>query len=125
MLLPLYAGIGAIVLFLVYIWAFVFIHGGPPGKNKKVDAFVDVTCCPKRGLFVTLLSFGYLKLGFRRFVQFYRLVLFPQPQAKLGKPALDAIVHAVNSGEQKSLLKDYIQAMPKGMPLVLNFGSYT
>ena len=114
------------ILFLasLYIFGFIFIHGSSPGQDKGQDKFIDKTCAPS-GLLKTVLTWGYFKASFRRFLQFYRLCLFPQPQATLGKPAVDAVLIDLTSGSEKSLLADYIMQMPAGMPLILNMGSYT
>lgn len=44
--------------------------------------------------------------------------------ARVGRPAPDAHIVSL-SGESKNLVKDYIKRMPRGMPLVLNIGSYS
>ena len=59
---------------------------------------------------------------------FYRRIidwLFPtlNPQIKINKPALDFPVVTLE-GQQCSLLKDYVNRVPKGVPIILNFGSY-
>jgi hypothetical protein len=113
-----------LILSLLYIFGFIFIHGSSPGKDKGQDDFIDKTCAPS-GLLKTVLTWGYFKASFRRFLQFYRLCLFPQPQAKLGKPAVDAVLIDLVSNSEKYLLKDYVMNMPSGMPLILNMGSYT
>ena len=113
-----------LILSLLYIFGFIFIHGSSPGKDKGQDDFIDKTCAPS-GLLKTVLTWGYFKASFRRFLQFYRLCLFPQPQAKLGKPAVDAVLIDLVSNSEKSLLRDYVMNMPSGMPLILNMGSYT
>jgi len=124
-MLYLYVFLGVAFALIFYIWAFVFLHGSSPGTDSKNDAFINKTCSPTKGIFATVWTWGYFLNGWRRFSQFYRLVFFPRPMAKLGKRAVDATVYTVKDGEEKSLLRDYVDKMPKGMPLILNIGSYT
>jgi hypothetical protein len=119
------AGVLAVVIPLVvfvYVAGFMFIQGSVP-KGRKHDKWINDTCAPE-GLLKSVLTWGYLKASFKKFRDFYRLRLFPQPTATTGKPAVDATVVDMN-GKEKSLLNDYILKMPKGMPLILNMGSYT
>jgi hypothetical protein len=116
----------ALTLVPLYIFLFIFIHGSVPGAagNKNQDAFVDETCCPTRGLLKTVITWGYVKATWRRFVQHYRLIIFPQPQAKLGTKAPDAQLFRLD-GSTCSLLQDFVAKMEPGMPLILNMGSFT
>jgi hypothetical protein len=119
------AGSLAVVISLglfVYIAGFMFIHGTNP-KGSKHDDWINQVCAPE-GIFNTVMTWGYLKASFQRFYDFYRLKLFPQPFAVVGKPAVDATVVDLN-GRELSLLHDYIQKMPQGVQLILNMGSYT
>jgi hypothetical protein len=106
----------------LHIFLFIFTHGSSPGKDSGQDAFIDATCAPS-GLLKTVLTFGYLKATWRRFFNYYRLIFFPQKKAVVGKLAPDCKVVDLN-GEIRQL-STYIKATPKGMPLILNFGSYT
>jgi hypothetical protein len=108
-------------LFL-YIAGFMFIHGTSP-KGSKHDQWINKICAPE-GIFNTVMTWGYLKASWSRFFNFYRLMLFPQPFAAVGKVAVDAKLVDLN-GKVVSLLHDYIGKMPKGKPLILNMGSYT
>jgi hypothetical protein len=47
-----------------------------------------------------------------------------EPKAKAGSMAPDATLVSLD-GTELSLLNDYVRTMQKGMPLVLNFGSFT
>ena len=69
-----------------------------------------------------MLTWGYTKATWRRFHRYYGALMMKK--AKLGEKALDADLVTLNN-ETKSLLNDYINVMPKGMPLILNMGSYT
>lgn len=106
-----------------YIFVFIFTHGSSPGKNERQDKYINETCAPS-GLLKTVLTWGYAKASFRRFYNVYRLKLFPQPQASLGKLAPDAKVISL-SGKVQYLFSDYISKVPQGMPIILNMGSYT
>jgi hypothetical protein len=114
---------GAVLLFL-HVFLFIFTSGSSPGKDAAQDEFIDQTCAPNKTLINTVVTWGYFKATWRRCKNYYRLLLFPQPRAILGKIAPDAKI--VNlTGEEKSLVSDYISKMPMGMPLILNMGSYT
>ena len=91
---PLVPAIGVgvgVVCTAAYIFGFIFIHGSIPGANKKQDEFIDKTCAPS-GLLKTVLTWGYTKATWRRFLEHYKGVLYPQPQAKLGQRAPDAML---------------------------------
>ena len=88
-------GAGVVVVASAYIFGFIFIHGSIPGANKNQDKFIDETCAPS-GLLKTVLTWGYTKASFRRFYIHYRLLFFPQQQAKVGKKAPD-VVHQASS----------------------------
>jgi hypothetical protein len=127
-MLWLYLGLaasGGVVLFL-YIFLFIFLSG-EGNRGRAYDKFIMAICSPQGdgAFFMTVFTFGYLKRTWKRFLQHYRLKLFPQPTATLNKPAPDAAVVTL-SGEKRSLLKDFIQETQKmNMPLILNMGSYT
>jgi hypothetical protein len=118
--------IAAIALFL-YIFAFVFLPSDPESTNKgrPYDKFIMDTCSPKgdAAFFQTVFTFGYLKRTTKKFFQYYRLKLFPQPQASVGRPCPDATLVTLE-GKIKSLIDDYVKKEPN-MPLILNMGSYT
>ena len=90
-------GVG-VVCTAAYIFGFIFIHGSIPGANKKQDEFIDKTCAPS-GLLKTVLTWGYTKATWRRFLTHYKGVLFPQPQAKLGQRAPDAVLITLDGQE--------------------------
>lgn len=95
-------GIGVgVVCTAAYIFGFIFIHGSIPGANKKQDEFIDKTCAPS-GLLKTVLTWGYTKATWRRFLVHYKGVLYPQPQAKLGQRAPDAVLITLD-GQARSL----------------------
>lgn len=112
------------VVTTLYIFGFIFIHGSAPGTSK-LDKFIDDTCCKDDGLLKTVLTFGYFKASYRRFKRYYYHLLFNKNlNATLGKKAPDCTIYSIN-GEKLSLLSDYINKMPTGIPLILNMGSYT
>lgn len=115
--------VGLVALASLYVFGFIFIHGSAPGKNANQDSFIHETCAPT-GLWKTVFTWGYTKASFRRFIQYYKLVLFPQPVAKQGCLAPDAVLITL-AGTECSLLQDYVSKMPSGMPLILNMGSFT
>ena len=124
-LLYVFIGIVLIALFLfLHIFLFIFTHGSSPGKDKGQDKFIDMTCAPS-GLLKTVLTWGYFKATWRRWQIHHRLMFFPEKKAMLGKIAPDCKVIDINNCNEKSLLKDYINITPKGMPLILNMGSIT
>ena len=117
-----------------YVFGFIFIQGAMPAQ----DEFMNATCAASglwRMLNVlwlskakrrTVLTWGYTKATVRRFLRFYATVLFPQPQACLGKLAPDAaLVPLSDPTAVLSLKRDYVDVMAPGMPLVLNMGSLT
>jgi len=123
--LSTFAGLGAGVLGLgLYVFGFIFLSGSSPGKNKGQDDFIDKTCTGEKGLVKTVLTWGYAKATWRRFINRYKLVIFPQPQAMLGKAAPDAKL-ATLDGKEQFLLRDHVEKMAPGMPLILNMGSFT
>lgn len=117
--------VATIAAVAVYIFLFIFLHGSIPGGkgNQKQDKFIDETCSPS-GLLKTVITWGYAKATWRRFAQYYRLILFPQPQAKMGAKAPDAKLVRLD-GTNCNLLEDYVAKMEPGMPLILNMGSFT
>lgn len=52
--------------------------------------------------------------------------LFPSyfKRIKLYEPALDAKLVSLDGKTEYSLLKDYVNKTPNGMPLIINIGSY-
>jgi len=106
-----------LVAISTYAVLFIFIHGSSPAQRMNMLKNL-------RRVVKTALTWGFAKASVRRFVNHYRLVMFPQPQAMMGCAAPDAQVVTLN-GEVKGLVSDFIQKMPTGMPLVLNMGSYT
>lgn len=110
------------VLLCLYVVAFMFLHGDGP-KGTKHDKWINTVCAPE-GIFETVKSWGYVKASWTRFYNVYRLKLFPQDSAEVGKRAPEAKLISLE-GKELSLLRDYVQKVPKGMPLVLNMGSYT
>ena len=119
----LYIIIGVSIVILavfLHVFLFIFTHGSSPGKDKAQNNFIDATCAPS-GLLKTVLTFGYAKASYRRCYNYYRL-MFKQ-KAKLGQAAPDCKVVDLNGNNQ--LLSKYINAVPKGMPLIINSGSYT
>ena len=117
---------GAVAFLFLFLHSFLFIFtsGSKPGENS-LSKFIHNVCSGKKGLMVTVLTWGYYKASLRRFFQHYRLLIFPQPKAKCGCKAPDALLVDPNTNETKSLVKDFIDKVPKGIPLVLNMGSYT
>ena len=109
-------------VFFLHVFFFIFTHGSSPGKDKGQDSFIDETCAPS-GLLKTVLTWGYFKATWRRFSNYYRLIFFPQKKAILGKTAPNCKVVDLNGNEKQ--LSSYIEATPKGMPLILNMGSMT
>lgn len=109
----------------LYVFAFIFISGSAPGKlgNSAQDKFIDQTCNGKSGLLPTVLTLGYCKATVRRFVASWKLLVWPQPQAMVGKPAPDAALVTLDGRQVQ--LSEYLSAVPPGMPLVLNMGSFT
>lgn len=117
----LYGAAGAIGIgFAAYVFGFIFIHGSAP-RDDKLSKWINEVCAPT-GLGKTVLTWGYTKATWRRFYRYYGALMMKK--AKLGEKALDADLVTLNN-ETKSLLNDYINVMPKGMPLILNMGSYT
>lgn len=106
----------------LYIFAFMFIHGTGPSGSKN-DEWINKVCAPN-GLFETVLTWGYYKASFRRFYNHYRLQLFPVPTAAEGKKAIPAKLIGLD-GKELSLIEDYVQTTPPGVPLILNMGSFT
>lgn len=116
--------LGAGFALFVYIFLFIFLSG-PEARSKAYDKFVMEICSPNGdfAFIKTVFTFGYFKRSFKRFCQYYRLKLFPQPRAEVGKRAPDATVVTLD-GEKRSLLKDFL--LDAGdMPVILNMGSYT
>lgn len=104
-------GVGIFAL-AVYISAYIFIVTDGVGQMKI-----------SRGLLRTVLTWGYLKSSFRRFCNHHRHFFFGKCSAEQGKQAVDGRLISLQ-GEQQNLL-DFVHAMPRGMALVLNMGSYT
>lgn len=117
-------GVASFALFF-YIFIFIFISGSS-NTGQAYDKFIMTICSPKGDgeFFKTVLTWGYFKRSFKRFYQHYRLVLFPQPRAELGKPCPDATVITLENQGVRSLLRDYIDNAGD-MPVILNMGSYT
>jgi len=120
---PLLMG-GAAVGFGVYIFGYIFIAGSAPGQNKEQDKFIEKTCNPNAGILKTVLTWGYAKASFRRFRVDLVAWLRGEVKAMLGAKAPDADLVGLD-GKKLSLLRDFVDKMPAGMPLVLNFGSFT
>jgi len=116
-------GIVGVALFL-YIFAFIFTNGSSP-QGRSYDKFIQDMCNPKGqfSFLQTVLTYGYLKRTTKLCIRHWRLKLFPQPTAELGKPCPDATLVTLNN-ESKSLLRDYVHK-DTHIPLILNFGSYT
>ena len=106
-----------------YIFGYIFLSGSKPGANPEQDKFVNRTCAPE-GLLKSVLTWGYAKASCRRFRVDLMARLKGEPKAKAGSMAPDATLVSLD-GTELSLLNDYVRTMQKGMPLVLNFGSFT
>jgi hypothetical protein len=129
----------------LYIFGFIFIHGSTPGdkllprpatflfilyifttfigSDTAQNNFIDRVGNPT-GLLKTVLTYGYFKASFRRFIQHYKLFFSRKPIAKLGQKAPDAEIVSLD-GTVLSLQRDFISKMAKDVPLILNMGSYT
>ena len=105
------------------IFTHIFMSGGPDKNDLENNKFIQDTC-GKEKFIKSIFTIGYIKASIRRFIADYKLLIFPQPQAELGKFAPDCNLVNLN-GQSLSLLEDYIKKCPKGMPLILNMGSYT
>lgn len=119
-------GIGVLLL-AAYIAVFMFVggEGTKRGLNQKQDEFIMKTCSnSEQSFFASVKTWGYLKASFRRFWVHYRRVILSRPPVQVGKAAPDARLVSLQ-GSDRSLLRDYVQKMPQGMPLILNMGSYT
>jgi hypothetical protein len=118
------AGVAGAVGFGLYVFGYIFHAGSTPGKNAAQDKFIGDTCNPKEGILVTVLTWGYTKATWRRFRVDFAAWFWREPKAKLGHLAPDAALVDLD-GKELSLLADFVNKMPKGMPLVLNMGSMT
>jgi len=104
---------------------FPFLVGSSPDVDPKYAEFVMRVCGYQNGGFLwTLCSWHYFTWSLRQMLQHHYLQLFPGTIAAPGQQAPDAEIVTL-TGQAKSLLKDYIQALPADVPMVLNFGSYT
>ena len=114
------AGVG----FGLYVFGYIFHAGAVPGANPEQDKFVGKTCNPKDGILVTVLTWGYAKATWRRFRVDLAAWWRRETKAMLGARAPDAKLVGLD-GKELSLLADFVNKMPAGMPLVLNMGSMT
>lgn len=111
------------LLLVVYIYHFIFIHGSP-NKGTDNDKWIrQVAFGPKGDIGKTITTWGFFKASFREFRRYYRTLFSMEPQATIGKVAPGGDVFTLD-GEQTSL-EDFIDAVPRDMPLILNIGSYT
>lgn len=108
----------------LFIFGYIFIAGSKPGANPDQDKFINKTCTPNKGILTTVLTWGYFKASWRRFRVDMFALLTGEPKARAGKKAVDASLISLD-GKELCLLEDYVEKMPKGMPLVLNMGSLT
>lgn len=120
---PLIVGGVSGIGFGLYVFGYIFLSGSTPGKNKNQDKFIDDVCAPT-GLLKTVLTWGYFKATVRRFIHDSYALIYRVPTAKLGGPALDAKLIALD-GSSRRLFADYIHKQPAGVPLILNMGSFT
>ena len=118
------AGVAGAVGFGLYVFGYIFHAGAKPGANAAQDKFIGDTCNPKEGILVTVLTWGYTKATWRRFRVDFAAWFRGEPKATAGARAPDAKLVDLD-GKELSLLADFVNKMPKGMPLVLNMGSMT
>lgn len=83
-----------------------------------------MSVCGRDRFFESVMTTGYVRASWRRFLTDYGTWLSGVVQAAEAKPAVDCSLVDLN-GSPKMLLKDYVDKLPKGMPIILNFGSYT
>lgn len=104
---------------------YIFIYGSKPGKEAGQDAFIHNVCTPGKGLLPTLLTTGYVKAAWRRFTVGWSSYFAGRfDLAKVGSKAPDAKLVSLD-GKPLSLLSDFVQRTAKGVPLIINLGSYT
>lgn len=113
-----------IALLSMFIFGYIFLGGSKPGANIEQDQFIKKTCNPNEGLLKSVLTWGYAKASYRRFRVDLSTYMMREPIAKVGNAAPDAALVSID-GKEMRLLRDFVDKMPKGMPLVLNFGSFT
>ena len=124
---PYVIGGGVLILaaaaLLVYIFLFIFLSGSH-ATGAEYDKFIMDICSPSgsSSFFKTVLTFGYFKRSFKNFYTYYKVLLFPVPTATLGGPCPDAKLVALDGTATR--LQDYIDST-RGIPLILNMGSYT
>ena len=111
------------VVFPLVVVTHIFASGGPDKSDPKYNDWIMSICGDKKFI-NSVFTIGYVKASIRRFFTDRKMLFSSQPVAEKGKVAPDAKLIDLN-GNELSLLKDYIAKMPKGMPLVLNMGSYT
>jgi hypothetical protein len=145
-MLLLWAGLVLVLLAVLDIFFFPFIHGSAP-NDKQVRRFsgcmdpehacthasrayvqyadkVHLLCGYKDGGFMwSLCRMNYITFTLKQAARHYYLKLFPQPRAEVGQKAPDAALVTLD-GQLTSLAKYFADA-PRNCPVVLNFGSYT
>lgn len=112
-------GIGIPLMVLTHM----FRSGTPDPKDPSYNSYI-MSVCGKDKFINSVLTYGYIKASIRRFCNDWRVALSCPPRVSLGSRAVDCKLVDIN-GKPLSLLRDYIEKMPRGMPLVLNMGSYT
>mmetsp|Transcript_26196 Transcript_26196/g.44171 ORF Transcript_26196/g.44171 Transcript_26196/m.44171 type:complete len:128 (+) Transcript_26196:70-453(+) len=111
------------LLFMVYIYHFIFLHGSP-NKGTDNDKWIRlVVFGPKGDITKTTRTWGFFKASFREFRRYCRTLFSTEPQATMGKIAPGGDVFTLDG--EKSSLEDFIDGVPRDMPLILNIGSYT
>jgi hypothetical protein len=114
------------VALFIYAALFMIIHKSKPRdpvKQRNHSKWVSTVCAPE-GIINTVYSWGYVRASFTRCWNYYKVRIWPVPFALEGQKAPDAKLVDLH-GNPKSLLHDYIQAMPAGKPIILNMGSYS
>lgn len=108
----------------IYIFGYIFLTGSTPGANPEQDKFINQTCGPTGALLRSVLTWGYAKASWRRFRVDLMARLKGEPKANAGCMAPDATLVSLD-GKELGLLHSFVNPMQKGVPLVLNFGSFS
>jgi len=118
---------GGVVAFgvVLNVLGYIFIYGSSPGKEKGLDEFIHTTCTPGKGLLPTVLTMGYVRAAWRRWrTGWSNYVVGTHNVAKLSSKAPDAKLVSLQ-GKQLNLVSDFVLKAGKGVPLIINLGSYT
>jgi hypothetical protein len=106
----------------VLLSPFILGSSGGHEKDPKYAEWI-MSICGGSKFANSLLSIGYAKYAFRTFFQRVGRVVRGVPQARLGSAAPDAPLLDLRGAPTS--LQAVLREAPAGMPVVLNFGSYT